>query len=392
MFLDFFYALRSEGMAIGADQVLEFYSAPDRLTIANLDDLFVLLRLICVKRRSDLDIFERTFLNYFYALNIPAMAEGDIALLETKQFKDWLRQARQAGEIPLRSYDLDIEALMRKFWDTVREQMKEHHGGSRWVGTGGTSPFGHSGNATNGIRVYGQAGNFSALKVIGERRHIAYSSRQSLTGENLRQALALLKNMQPHHVLEELDIEESVYASGKTGDIELVFRAPLRNKLKVILFIDNGGHSMLQHVPLTRLLFEKMSSQLKSLKTYFFHNTIYGYVFKDDTRTEAHALSEILKEDSESRIFIIGDGSMAPSELFSRYGNINYGEEEYEPSIERLRVIRNRFRHSVWLNPIAEREWNVPYAASTITAIARIFPMFDITLEGIRRAVEKING
>ncbi|MFO1470203.1 MAG: hypothetical protein U1F27_04065 [Turneriella sp.] len=109
-----------------------------------------------------------------------------------------------------------------------------------------------------------------------------------------------------------------------------------------MLFIDNGGHSMLQHIPLTQLLFEKMSNQLKSLKTYFFHNTIYGYVYKDSTRTEAVALSGLLKEDPDTRVFAIGDASMAPSELFSRYGNINYGEEEYEPSVERLRALRDR--------------------------------------------------
>lgn len=391
MFLDFFYALRAEGLSVGADQILDFYSAPERIDIGSTDDLFLLLRLICVKRRDDLDVFERTFLNYFYAMNIPAVAEGDIALLETKQFKDWLRQARQSGDIPLRSYDLDIDALMKKFWDTVREQMKEHHGGNRWVGTGGTSPFGHSGNATGGIRVYGRPGNFSALKVIGERRHIAYSSRQTLSGDNVRQAIALMKNMKKHASLTDLDIHESVYRSGKAGDIELVFSAPLRNKLKVMLFIDNGGHSMLQHIPLTQLLFEKMSNQLKSLKTYFFHNTIYGYVYKDATRTEAVALSGLLKEDPDTRVFVIGDASMAPSELFSRYGNINYGEEEYEPSVERLRALRSRFKYSVWLNPLNESEWNDPFSASTVTAIAKVFPMFDITLEGIRRAVEKIN-
>lgn len=391
MFLDFFYALRAEGLLVGADQILDFYSAPERIDIGSTDDLFLLLRFICVKRRDDLDVFERTFLNYFYAMNIPAVAEGDISLLETKQFKDWLRQARQSGDIPLRSYDLDIDALMKKFWDTVREQMKEHHGGNRWVGTGGTSPFGHSGNAAGGIRVHGRPGNFSALKVIGERRHIAYSSRQTLSGDNVRQAIALMKNMKKHASLTELDIPESVYRSGKGGDIELVFSAPLRNKLKVMLFIDNGGHSMLQHIPLTQLLFEKMSNQLKSLKTYFFHNTIYGYVYKDSTRTEAVALSGLLKEDPDTRVFAIGDASMAPSELFSRYGNINYGEEEYEPSVERLRALRDRFRHSVWLNPLNESEWRNPFSASTVTAIAKVFPMFDITLDGIRRAVEKIN-
>lgn len=391
MFLGFFYALRDEGLAIGTEQIIEFYRAPEKVAIENTDDLFLLLRLVCVKKREDLDAFERVFLRYFYNLDIPALAENDYALLETRQFREWLREARMRGEIPFRQHELNLEELMKKFWQTLRAQLEEHHGGSKWIGTGGNSPFGHSGHSAGGVRVFGTGRNFSALKVIGEKRHISYSSRQSLSADNVRQALSLLKNMRRHTAATELDIAESVYRSGKNGDIELVFTPPLRNQIKVLLFIDNGGHSMLPHVPLTRLIFAKMSAQLKSLKTYFFHNTIYGYVYKDDTRTEAVELSEILKEDPETRVFIIGDASMAPSELFSRYGNINYGEEEYEPSIERLRALRQRFPHSVWLNPISENEWNTPFAASTLHAIAQLFPMFDMTLAGIRRAVERLN-
>ena len=391
MFLNFFYTLRDEGLPIGADQILEFYRAPERVTVGNTNDLFLLLRLICVKKRDDLDTFERVFLHHFYDLSIPAMAEDDYALLETRQFRDWLREARERGEVPFRHHEMDIDALMKKFWETLREQMKEHHGGGKWVGTGGNSPFGHSGHSANGVRVFGQSRNFSAVKVIGERRHVAYSSRQTLSHDNLRQALALLKNLQKHGAADELDVHETVYRSGKSGDIELVFSAPLRDKLKVILLIDNGGHSMLQHVPLTRLVFAKMAAQLKSLKTYFFHNTIYGYVYKDDTRTEPVQLGDILKEDAATRLIVIGDASMAPGELYSRYGNINYGEEEYEPSIERLRALKLRFKHSVWLNPLSEREWRTPFAASTLTSIAQIFPMFDLTLDGLKRAVEHLN-
>lgn len=391
MLLNFFYRLRDEGIAVGAKEILDFYRAPEKIAIESVDDLFLLLKLICVRRREDADVFERVFLNYFYDLDIPAVAEGDMALLETRQFREWLREARDRGEVPFRSYEYDLKELMKKFWDTVREQLKEHHGGAKWVGTGGASAFGHSGNSVGGVRVMGGGRNFSALKVIGERRHVAYSSRQSLSGENLRQAISLLKNLKKHEAETDLDVAETVYRSGKAGDIELVFTAPMKNKLKVILFIDNGGYSMLGHVPLTRLVFEKMTAQLKSLRTYFFHNTIYGHVYGDDMRTQPVDLQQILKEDADTRIFIIGDASMAPSELFSRYGNVNYGEEEYEPSIERLRALRNRFTHSVWLNPVPAERWDNGYSGSTLRSIAGIFPMYDLTLEGIKRAVAALN-
>ena len=100
---------------------------------------------------------------------------------------------------------------------------------------------------------------------------------------------------------------------------------------------------------------------------------------------------QLLKEDADTRLLVIGDASMAPSELFSRYGNINYGEEEYETSAERLRALRLRFRHALWLNPIASHEWDTPFAASTITAIRRIFPMYDMTLDGLKKAVDHLN-
>lgn len=391
MLLNFFYRLRDEGLNLGATEILDFYRAPDKVSIGSVDDLFLLLKLICVRRREDADIFERIFLSYFYDLDIPAVAEGDMALLETRQFREWLRAARERGEIPFRSYEYNLKELMKKFWDTVREQLKEHHGGTKWVGTGGASAFGHSGNSAGGVRVMGAGRNFSALKVIGERRHVAYSSRQSLSGENLRQAIALLKNLKKHESETDLDVAETVYRSGKTGDIELVFTAPLRNRLKAMLFIDNGGYSMLGHVPLTRLVFEKMSAQLKTLNTYFFHNTIYGHVYADDTRTQPVDLRQILRADADTRIFIIGDASMAPSELFSRYGNVNYGEEEYEPSMERLRALRNRFAHAVWLNPVPAERWDNGYSGSTLRAIANIFPMYDLTLEGIKQAVANLN-
>ena len=392
MLLNFFYRLRDEGIAVGANEILDFYRAPEKIAIESVDDLFLLLKLICVRRREDADVFERVFLNYFYDLDIPAVAEGDIALLETRQFREWLREARDRGEVPFRSYEYDLKELMKKFWDTVREQLKEHHGGAKWVGTGGASAFGHSGNSAGGVRVMGGGRNFSALKVIGERRHVAYSSRQSLSGENLRQAISLLKNLKKHEAETELDLPETIHRSGKAGDIELVFTVPLKNKLKVMLFIDNGGYSMLGHVPLTRLVFEKMTAQLKSLQSYFFHNTIYGHVYSDDMRTQAVDIQKILKEDADTRLFIIGDASMAPSELFSRYGNVNYGEEEYEPSIERLRALRNRFAHSVWLNPVPAERWDNGYSGSTLRAIAGIFPMYDLTLEGIKQAVKTLNA
>lgn len=391
MFLGFFYALRSAGIQVSTNEILQFYRAPEKVSIESADSLFLLLRLICVHRKEDLAVFEKVFLAWFFDREIPLMAENDLSVLDLPAFRNWLREARLAGEVPFRMHDLDLQSLIKKFWDTLKEQTAEHHGGAKWIGTGGNSPFGHSGNSANGVRMHGNAGNFSALKVIAERRYIAYSDKSTLSHDNLRQTLSLLKNLQKHESHTELDIAETVYRSGKEGDIVLEFAAMKADKLKCMLFIDNGGSSMQPHVALTRLLFSKMQAQFKSLQTYFFHNTVYSHVYRDDMRTERVPVQQLLKEDPETRVFIVGDASMAASELFSRFGNINYGEEDYEPSVTWLRLLRKQFSHSVWLNPVPENYWPGAYTPHTINSIRAIFRMYAMDMAGIRQAIEFLN-
>jgi uncharacterized protein with von Willebrand factor type A (vWA) domain len=382
--------LREYGVPASLTDTIDFYRGLEKGLAPDLDSLFLFARLCFVRRVEHMDPFERAFALHFYGLDLPRVAEGDPELLHTPQFQEWLRQAIREGELPPAAlWTYPPEELMRRFWETLRQQKEAHRGGSRWVGTGGNSPFGHSGNARGGVRVGGPEKGRSALKVIGERRYVDYSENTQLKGENLGQALASLKRLVPSGPRDELDLDETIRQSARNGgEIELAFRRSLLDRLEVVLLIDNGGTSMLPWVQLTRLLFAKLRSRFKRCDTYFFHNTIYGSVYKDPQRRRSLATAELLRRAPETRLLVLGDASMAPEELTYPYGAISWGSEESEPSVCWLERLRDRFRHAVWLNPIPKEEWPTTYGRATISRIGDVFRMEDLTLGGIKRAVE----
>ncbi len=338
------------------------------------------------------DAFGRCFLFYFYGIDIPRVAEGDLELLNTKQFREWLKEAWQNGELERHPNLMNPHDLMKKFWDTVREQMEAHHGGKKWVGTGGQSPFGHSGFSERGVRVFGPGRNFSALKVIGDRNYVDYSDQNTLSGDNIRQAIESLKHLRPDGALDQLNIDKTIYETAKNGgEIDLVFEKDLRDKLEVIVMLDNGGTSMTPYVRLTKQIFSKMKNQFKKFESYYFHNTIYSVVYKDARRTQPLSVYKLLERNPDTRIFIVGDATMAPEELVSNYGAISWHSEEYEASLDWLQRIADKFKHVVWLNPIPAENWRVAYGSYTLNKISEVFHMQDMSLGGIKRAVEYMN-
>jgi hypothetical protein len=390
---EFFYRLREYGVPVSLTDTIDFYRGLERGLAPDLESLFLFSRLCFVRRVEQMDPFERAFLFHFYGVDVPPVAQGDPALLETPQFREWLREAIRNGELPPQAmWTMSPDELMRRFWETLRKQMEEHHGGSRWIGTGGNSPFGHSGNAKGGVRVHGGGGGRSALKVIGERRYVEYADASSLRGANLGQALAALKKLTPSGPRDELDLDATIHESARNGgEIELVFRRGLLDKIEVVLLIDNGGSSMLPHVETTRLLFAKVRDRFKRCDTYFFHNTVYGRVYKDARRREPLAVSELLKRSPETRVLFLGDASMAPEELLWPRGAITFGEADEESSLVWLQRLSDRFRHSVWLNPIPKEIWREAYGSTTIRRIGEMFRMEDLTLGGIKRTVEYLS-
>lgn len=394
MFLDgFVVRLRDYGVPVSMTDVLDFYRGMEKGLAPDLESLFLFARLCFVRRVEHMDPFERAFAFHFHGIDLPRVAKGDPELLNTPQFQEWLSKTIDGGELPPTAlWEFTPEELMRRFWETLEKQTKEHHGGSRWIGTGGNSPFGHSGNARGGVRVGGGSGHRSALKVIGERRYIDYADQTTLKGENLGQALSALKKMVPEGPADELDLPGTIERSAKNGgEIDLVFSRGMNDRLEVVLLLDNGGTSMFPFVSLTRMLFAKMRGRIKRLTTYFFHNTIYGAVFKDARRLKPHPTEELLRLSPETRLLFVGDASMAPAELLYPHGAISWGIDDRESSLVWLERLRDRFRRSVWLNPIVKEDWPRAYGRTTIQRIGQVFPMEDLTLGGIKRAVERLN-
>ena len=391
LFPDFLYLLREYGVSASPTDLLELNRGLERGLVNNLDDLFVFMRLCFVRRVENMDAFERAFAFYFYGLDIPPVEEGDMSLLRTKAFRDWLNRMIEEGELPPRAkWDMSPEELMKKFWDTLKKQTEEHHGGDRWIGTKGNSPYGHGGNAEGGIRVGGGPGSGSALKVIGDRRYIAYSNQNALRSDNLRQALESMKYMKHMGAYSELDLDETIYRTCKNGgEIDLIFKRDLRDKISIVLLIDNGGYSMTPYVKLTRLLFSKLGDRFEDLKTYFFHNAIYERVWRDERRIRSIDTEKLLQRKPETRFVIVGDATMAPEELASPYGSISGFElDDPRPSIHWMNRIADRFQKSCWLNPIPRQRWGGNYGAWTLKQIREVFHMEDMTLGGIKGMVE----
>jgi len=396
IFVDFFYTLKEYGVPITTQYILEFEEALKKGLAKDIDELYILSRLICVKRIEHLDGFDCAFSKYFFGIEMPRGGEyvDLFSLLESKPFKEWLDKQIKEGKLDFGDvrWRIPPQDLFKKFLKTLAEQNEAHHGGNKWIGTDGTSPYGHSGRSAGGLRVLGQSQRKSALKTIGERRYINFADTAKIRSENLRQALETFKNMVPSGPKTELDLDETVYRTAKNaGEIEFIFRSELRDKIKVALLIDNGGYSMDPYSALVSIVLSKIKDRFKDLKIYYFRNCIYGNIFLDQERLKKYPTEKLLVQDKDTRVLIIGDASMAPEELSYPDGAIEYGVNDKEPGEVWLKRINSRFRYSVWLNPIIKSFWLDAYGTNTLQMIGDIFHMEDLTLGGIKNAVDYIN-
>lgn len=188
---------------------------------------------------------------------------------------------------------------------------------------------------------------------------------------------------------DNINIDETIKETMKNaGEIELIFDRTLKDRLKVILAIDNGGWSMDPYIHVVQTLFDYAGAQFKEVKTYFFHNTIHDWLWEDSARyKKPRKIIEFSRLDPETRLIIVGDASMAPYELMAHDGSIHISERSGKPSIEQLNFLAKTFSHSVWLNPVSESMWGYTH---TILAISKIFPMFELSLDGLEKAVTKL--
>jgi uncharacterized protein len=280
---------------------------------------------------------------------------------------------------------------VRHFLRRLKEQTEAHHGGSYWIGSRGTSPTGHSGDHPGGMRVGGQSRNKSAIKVAMERRYRDYSQSGPITASQMGEALKRLKHLQPAGPRDVVNIDKTIDSTMRNaGEIEIIFDRRMADRLKVKLMIDNGGWSMDPYVEIVQALFHYAQFQFKELEIYYFHNTIYSKIWLDPTRGKKPVrVDELVRSDPETRLIIVGDASMAPYELNDAHGAIYLGQNEARPSMDYLKFLSRTFRHSVWLNPQPQDSW---FYTWTVKQIAGIFPMFELSLDGLDKAVHRLRS
>ena len=390
MFIDFFYRLREQGVPVSPTAFLTLNRALHGGLIGTIDDFYLAARAILVKSERYFDLYDQVFAHRFEGAELKEPEEFELTQVAQAMLEEWLKDPKEIADalgIDEESLNkLSPEELLQYFLDRLKEQTEEHHGGSKWIGTGGTSPVGHSGYHPGGMRVGGVSRNKSAVKVAMDRRYRDYSQEGPLTQAQIGEALKRLRNMVPTGPKDVVNIDETIYQTMKNaGEIEIMFDRSVKDRLKVILAIDNGGWSMDPYIEMVQTIFNYARSQFKELKTFFFHNTIYDNIWEDPPRfKKPHSVNELARRDPETRFVIVGDASMAPYELMATDGSIHIEERSTRSSYERLRFIADTFPHSVWLNPKMSAEW--PYTR-TINAIREIFPMFELTIDGLEKMV-----
>lgn len=393
MFVNFFYLLRQSGIPVTPTSFLRLQKALQSGLVEGLDDFYIAARAILVKSERYFDMYDRVFAHYFRGAELPDFTGIDLDAAAEELLAEWLQdpealaRALEISEEQLQA--MSPEELIKYFLERLEEQTEAHHGGSRWIGTRGRSPVGHSGYHPGGMRVGGRSMGRSAVKVAMDRRYKDYSVDGPLTQAQIGEALKRLRRMVPVGPKDRVNVDETIRATTKNaGEIEIVFERSLRDRLKVILMIDNGGWSMDPYVDLVQTLFDYAKSQFKDLKTFFFHNTIYDFVWEDPPRRyKPQRVEDFVTWDPETRLVIVGDASMAPYELMATDGSIHIEERSGLPSIDRLNLLAKLFRHRTWLNPTPVRLWPM---TRTIGTIGNVFKMFELTLDGLDKAVSHL--
>ena len=387
MLLTFFYALRTAGLRPSPQQLLALAGALRKgLHGQSLTGFYHLSRCTLLTSERDFDRFDLVFSNFF--------AGVEQAALEIEEsFFEWLQQAAQ-GELPEITDEqralfesTDFTELQRMFRELLAEQKEAHNGGSRFVGTGGSSPFGHSGVARPGFRVGGSSRNRRALQVAQSRRFRDYRHDKTLDIRQFSMALRRLRKFGRTEGQEELDIDATIAETSRQGgELALVERRPKKPTMRVILLMDVGG-TMDPFVAQVEALFSAASqaSHFRELRAYYFHNCIYGQVFRDAAFTDAVRLTELFHQtDKNYRLIVVGDAMMAPYELVASKHSLFFGGRIEERGWDCLVALRERFPRSTWLNPEPEKYWY----GETLHQIRKLFPMHALTLDGLEESIK----
>lgn len=383
MLIDFLFELRRRKIPVSTHEWMALMEAMALgLHESSLDGFYRLCRTLCVKDIAYYDAYDEAFLAYFKDVHTDA-------LKLTEELRAWLADPKLleglTDEQRKALQELDLEKLREMFEQRLEEQKERHDGGNRWIGTGGTSPFGTGGFHPTGMRV-GGGGARSAMAVADQRMFKEYRRDVVLDVRQIDVALRGLRKLGREGAQEELDLDETIDETCKNaGELEVVFRPPRRNRVKVLLLMDVGG-SMDPHAELVSRLFTAASrtGRFAKFRSYYFHNCVYNSVYEDAQFRKPVPVADLLSHsDRDEKLVMVGDALMHPAELLDPGGSMYLYSQTRASGIEWLRRLAHHFRSAAWLNPEPERFWS----GTTIEVIASVFPMYTLTLDGLAQAV-----
>jgi uncharacterized protein with von Willebrand factor type A (vWA) domain len=386
VFLDFFYNLRDHKVPVTTHNWMALMKAlASGLHGDSLDGFYQVARCLLVASESQYDAFDQAFAETFRGV------ERDLSKV-LAELDDWLRDPKQLEYLDpaLKAMlkEMDLEQLRALLEERLAQQRKRHEGGNRWIGTGGTSPFGQGGMNPSGIRIGGTGGGRSALAVADARRFRAYRRDLVLDTRQIAAALRKLRTMARKGSEEELDLDETIDATARNcGDLDIKMRPPRKNDLRVILLMDVGG-SMDPYARLCSRLFSAahQGGGFRELKPYYFHNCVYSRVYEDAGFTKPFDTAELIRTyDPNWRLILVGDAYMHPGELMMVTSS--WWDGRGGPvGLTWLARLADRFPRSAWLNPEPTNVWDAP----TIAEIRTVFDMFPLTLEGLDEMVHAL--
>ena len=386
MLVNFFQGLKDGGVPVTPRELLDLLAAMNKqLVFGSIDDFYNLSRAVMVKDEKYYDRFDRAFGLHFRDL------EGVDDVIEALIPDDWLRsefvkQLSEEDKAKIESLG-GLEKLIDEFKKRLEEQEKRHEGGNKWVGTGGTSPFGNDGFHPEGIRVGGQGKNKKAVKVWDRRDFKNLDDSVEIGTRNIKVALRRLRKFARTGSADELDLDDTISSTAKNAGLLDIKMVPERhNAVKVLLFLDVGG-SMDPHVKVCEELFSAARSEFKHLKHFYFHNFVYDNVWENNIRrhNQRTPLHDVMhKFGHDYKVVIVGDASMSPYEIVQPGGSVEHWNEE--PGALWLERLRSTYQKCVWLNPVPEDEWQYTQSIS-ITNQLMEEKMYPLTLGGLEDAI-----
>jgi uncharacterized protein with von Willebrand factor type A (vWA) domain len=393
MLIQFFQTLRAARLPVSVREFLTLLEGLEAGVIGaegppSTEDFYHFARTTLVKDEAHYDKFDRAFAAYFKGVELLTDFSKELP-------EEWLKKHLQLELSPEQKAAIEAKGwdeLMKLLKERLEEQKERHEGGNRWIGTGGTSPFGNSGYNPAGVRIGGKGGNKSALKVWEQRAYRDYDDNLELGTRNIKVALRRLRRFAREGSDLELDLDDTIHkTAANAGLLDIRMQPERHNKVKVLLLMDVGG-TMDEHVHRVEELFSAVKSEFKHLEFYYFHNCVYDFVWKNNRRRFAEKFPTwdiIRKYNKDYKLIFVGDATMSPYEILQPGGSVEYMNEE--PGAEWLQRLTHAFPKYAWINPEPQGVWQYRQSIALVQQLMqqRMFPLSLSGLEGAMRLLSK---